>query len=430
MTDYLLLLLRLTIDMIAAQLFFDSFFSRKKQRIGPIAMILVSAFCASVILYFMPGRLVAAASILVFFLFHWLTHASPMNYRIYFAVIFYAMGCVVDNLVYTGYLSLNQWQYQSLVANYYVNAVLGIISHGMVFLICVAILRVRRVNPIDLSNGRLYTIPTALSAICAGMVFYLNGCYRNGQIAAGPLFVCAAFIAVFDIAAVFLVSWIEQTSRARADSLSLQAQVKAQSEGIEALSAANAAQRKMTHDFRAHLEVLSALLHQNETQKARDYIQKLHDEQNERLFYVNTHHASIDAILNQKTRIAQNHGIDVQFQVNDLSGLQVNPVDITVVISNLMDNAIEACDQLEIENRQIHIKAVLEDEFFFSIRNTSLPVTVHNNSVATTKKDTLLHGYGLQNVKTILSRYDSLFGIDYKDGWFLAYLEIAETSRS
>ena len=186
----------------------------------------------------------------------------------------------------------------------------------------------------------------------------------------------------------------------------------------------------MTHDFRAHLEVLSTLLHQNETQKARDYIQKLHDEQNERLFYVNTHHASIDAILNQKTRIAQNHGIDVQFQVNDLSGLQVNPGDITVVISNLMDNAIEACDQLEIENRQIHIKAVLEAEFFFSIRNTSLPVTVHNNSVATTKKDTLLHGYGLQNVKTILSRYDSLFGIDYKDGWFLAYLEIAETRRS
>lgn len=186
----------------------------------------------------------------------------------------------------------------------------------------------------------------------------------------------------------------------------------------------------MTHDFRAHLEVLSALLHQNETQKARDYIQKLHDEQNERIFYVNTHHAAIDAILNQKTKVAQNHGIDVQFQVNDLSGLQVNPVDITVVISNLMDNAIEACDQLEIENRQIHIKAVLEDEFFFSIRNTSLPVTVQNNSVATTKKDTLLHGYGLQNVKTILSRYDSLFGIDYKDGWFLAYLEIAEPRRS
>ena len=283
---------------------------------------------------------------------------------------------------------------------------------------------------IDLSNGRLYTAPTALSAICAGMVFYLMVCYRNGQIAAGPLSVCAVFIAVFDIAAIFLVSWIEQTSRARTDSLSLQAQVKAQSEGIEALSAANAAQRKMTHDFRAHLEVLGTLLRQDEPQKARDYIQKLQEEQSERIFYVNTHHASIDAVLNQKTRIAQNHGIDVQFQVNDLSGLQINPVDITVIISNLMDNAIEACDRLKTDKRQIHVKAVLEDEFFFSIRNTSLPVAVQNNFVATTKKDALLHGYGLQNVKTILSRYDSLFGIDYEDGWFLAYLEIAGPRRA
>ena len=81
-----------------------------------------------------------------------------------------------------------------------------------------------------------------------------------------------------------------------------------------------------------------------------------------------------------------------------------HPDQIPVSKGEKLDNAIEACDQLKMDKRQIHIKAVLEDEFFFSIRNTSLTVIVLNNSVVTTPKDTLLHWYGLQNVKTILSR--------------------------
>lgn len=262
------------------------------------------------------------------------------------------------------------------------------------------------------------------------MEFYLNFCFRYDQIDPIPLSVCAAFIAVFNIASLLLVNWIEQTSHFREETLFLHAQIKAQSEGIEALSLSNSAQRKLTHDFRAHLETLDSLLKNQSFQEASDYVTQLRSEQTERILLVNTHNSAMDAILNQKAFIAKKHDIDIQFAVNDLSPLLIDAVDLTVIISNLMDNAIEACEKLPIPERQIHVKALLDDAFFFSIRNRSEPVSVCDNVVITTKPNTLLHGYGLQNVRSTLNKYDSYFGIDYQNGWFLAYAEIQNTPLS
>ena len=62
------------------------------------------------------------------------------------------------------------------------------------------------------------------------------------------------------IAALLLVSWMEQTAHFREEALSLQTKSMAQKESIEALSTAYTQQRKLTHDFRAHLDTLSAML--------------------------------------------------------------------------------------------------------------------------------------------------------------------------
>jgi sensor histidine kinase regulating citrate/malate metabolism len=48
-------------------------------------------------------------------------------------------------------------------------------------------------------------------------------------------------------------------------------------------------------------------------------------------------------VLNQKYQQAQEHDIDVQMQVNDLSSVSIYTDHLVVLLSNLLDNAIEAC---------------------------------------------------------------------------------------
>ena len=95
-----------------------------------------------------------------------------------------------------------------------------------------------------------------------------------------------------------------------------------------------------------------------EYKAAEQYLRSVTTMQTDRLFLVNSHHAILDALFNTKAT------------------------------------------------------------FFFSVRNTSAPVKIHDGNIRTTKSNPALHGFGLSNIKLILNKYAADFIIDYADGWF------------
>lgn len=77
--------------------------------------------------------------------------------------------------------------------------------------------------------------------------------------------------------------------------------------------------------------------------------------------------------------------------MNDLSAVKIDLVDLTVIISNTLDNAIEACEKLPVQDRQIYIQVVLDDnELFYAVRNRSLPVDVSSDRLPVTTKENRL----------------------------------------
>ncbi|MDD4849904.1 MAG: GHKL domain-containing protein [Gemmiger sp.] len=80
--------------------------------------------------------------------------------------------------------------------------------------------------------------------------------------------------------------------------------------------------------------------------------------------------------------------------------------------------------------REIHVKLVLEEQLFLSVRNTSNPVKIVNDCIPTTKADPALHGFGLATVKTILAQYGGEYAMGYENGWFQFAAEMKNTPRS
>lgn len=103
--------------------------------------------------------------------------------------------------------------------------------------------------------------------------------------------------------------------------------------------------------------------------------------------------------------------------MNNLSKIPFDAVDMVVLLSNLIDNAIEACQKYQGE-RIIQITALSDKAFLFSIRNTTLPVKIFNNTIATTKSTPEMHGFGLSNIKYILDKYNGDYTMFYENGWF------------
>ena len=103
---------------------------------------------------------------------------------------------------------------------------------------------------------------------------------------------------------------------------------------------------------------------------------------------------------------------------------------ITPSTSNLLDNAIEACQQYDKGDKAIHVMAVAQQDFFISVRNTSEPVVIISGSIPTTKPEPQMHGFGLANIRLILEKYSGEYTMFYENGWFQFTADIPFTPIS
>lgn len=216
---------------------------------------------------------------------------------------------------------------------------------------------------------------------------------------------------------------MEKSTKSAQETALLKQQMEIQTDSILALEKSYRVQRKATHDFRNQLQTINDLLVNGESDAALDYVQQLQGMQTTRIFSVNSHHAIIDAILNHKYQIAQEQGIDVQVRVNDLSGVSLGTDVLVVLLTNLLDNAIEACSQLP-HDRIIQCRIIATDSIYLSIRNTSNPVTITDNCIPSSKVPREDHGYGLSRIQYILNQLNAEFAFTYEDGWFEFVSEI------
>lgn len=410
-------------ECLAAILLFDGFSERK--RTPNIHWLIAACFIVleATGLNLLDLELVSFEKILcvcaAFFILHRILYQSGLLFGLYVTIIYYATICCIDNLCATFVFWRSGVSTAIDLSN---NVLTSFFIHSIAILLFYLHNRLRKSKVITTTSWKWYTVPAIFSLVSLLLISFFGVCFQKGQMSAFPLFVCASFITLMQTAAMFLVSWMEKEAHIREETLSLQAKAQAQQESIEALSVAYSQQRKLTHDFQAHLDTLAGLLAQESpnTGVLRKYVQGLRSAQTNRILLVNTHHAALDALLNQKALVAKKRKIDIQFSVNDLSAVKINMVDLTILISNTLDNAIEACEKLPVSDRQIFVKVLLEEnELFYAVRNRSLPVNVQPGRLpATTKDPASLHGYGLQNVQTTLDKYHSLYALDYTDGWF------------
>ncbi len=207
------------------------------------------------------------------------------------------------------------------------------------------------------------------------------------------------------------------------DMLLLRQNMEMQRDSMTALEANYRMQRRSAHEFEHHIQVLRDLLDRGETEAARDYLNRLKKNRSIHVMSVSSNHPVIDVILNQKYQTAQENEIKMQIKVNDLSALTIPTDFLSVVLTNLLDNAMEACRRLD-GYREILCSILYDDGLYLSIRNTSPPVEIIDGKIPTSKQDSLSHGYGLMSVTYVLDRLDAEYTFSYDEGWFHFAAEI------
>jgi sensor histidine kinase regulating citrate/malate metabolism len=166
---------------------------------------------------------------------------------------------------------------------------------------------------------------------------------------------------------------------------------------------------QIRHDTKNYLLCIEELLKDNNTDEAIRYIQALKEEKlsNTRK-YVNTHSDVVNAIINSKFSKCQDNNIAIDYNITgDFSN--VSDVDISILLSNLLDNSIEACLKCNIDTTQKIFISICDEKGYLHIvvKNTiKKSVLERNPTLKTTKSNNKYHGFGTLTIRDIVNKYD------------------------
>ncbi|MFR4161591.1 MAG: GHKL domain-containing protein [Paraclostridium sordellii] len=162
--------------------------------------------------------------------------------------------------------------------------------------------------------------------------------------------------------------------------------------------------RNLYHDMKNHMICIEKIYGEN------DYIKSINKQLNEFTYIYNTNNIILDIILNDKRNICENKKIELIADINFKECNFIDITDVCSIFSNIIDNAIEACDK--IENNKIEKKIRLKGTnvnrlYVLKCENTKLnKINKKNELFMTDKKDKFLHGVGIKSIKASVEKYN------------------------
>lgn len=198
-------------------------------------------------------------------------------------------------------------------------------------------------------------------------------------------------------------------------------------ERMNAISDELKAQR---HDFNNHLNCLHGFLMMDDYQSAHQYTEKLVEDTSNFNEIIQIKNPTVASMINTKQRMAKLKGIRMDFNIQLPSEMAIHPTDLCIVLGNLLDNALEATEkmrtiwdqgdgEIQLPDPSVRVKMSLADDFLlchiinpFANQIPREPTgqrTLLINPGFTSKEDAANHGFGLENVRYVIGKYDGEF---------------------
>ena len=179
---------------------------------------------------------------------------------------------------------------------------------------------------------------------------------------------------------------------------------------------------KETHDFHHHLVVLRQLAHEGNDAGTEQYIDSLLEKVSVEGPTCQSGCHVIDAIINCKAAEAKHEGIRFTYRVNIPQMPNIEPSDLCAVLSNQLENAIEACRQLTNKEKWIRVSIWMQTEkmIFLKVINPvqKNPIPLDGHMMTSKKEDGRRHGIGLTSIQAVAEKYNGVMRVECHDGQF------------
>ena len=179
--------------------------------------------------------------------------------------------------------------------------------------------------------------------------------------------------------------------------------------------------RIQTHDMKHHLLVLREYGQEKQWDSLMSYLNELSEDILAKKKTGWTQTGILDTILEQKKEKAESEGIEFSIQADRIGALPFSDLEICTLFSNLLDNAIEACEKIEGNRRWIEIQITRKSGMLYLTISNSIKdrPSEQEGKLITNKQNHQLHGYGIKSVQKIVRKYEGDFSYQIRESEFI-----------
>lgn len=180
--------------------------------------------------------------------------------------------------------------------------------------------------------------------------------------------------------------------------------------------------RGWRHDYHNHIQTMKAYLAMGNLNELDKYLNELDTDLTTVDTVIKTGNVMIDAILNSKISLAKTKDIAVDAKAivpKELTS-SITEVDLSLIIGNLMDNAMEACMKIEeAEKRFIRVYIdILKGQLYIYVMNSATGRMKRSGRIYQSTKNGEYHGFGLMRIDKVVDKYHGYLERQDEEGVF------------
>lgn len=293
----------------------------------------------------------------------------------------------------------------------------GLILKLLLLMICEHLIRRYKREKYPLTSFQ-WIIQLSSVLISFFVVFLLWTVSDENRHSGNVLIFVSVLVAAMNVLLYFLLRKMQRDSVIEEEYMLSQINLAAQEKFVLEARERYFEMRTLRHDMRHYFTAAAELISDGKPEEAKRYIENVLDEKiNAAVVGISTGSAVIDTVVNNRLSICSRRGIETKCTI-DTENIGSAELDVSILLSNLLDNAIENCGgfpkiELVIERR----KSML----FISVKNSvDAPVLEINPSLVTSKSDSGSHGFGVTSVRRIAEKYKGSAEFRDENGYFIA----------
>ena len=185
--------------------------------------------------------------------------------------------------------------------------------------------------------------------------------------------------------------------------------------------------KELRHDMKNHLAFMSYLVKEGRTDEMKEYLEQYSTELYDALQFSLCGNYTIDYILDLEIRRASACGVKIDYKIIVPPQLPYDDKDLCGILTNILDNAIEAASKME--DKTVELKIEWKNELLLiSCSNATdrFPEGTIRENIPTSKKNKEVHGYGMKIVRATVKKYNGAVKIAVKDGRFRLSLYLGQ----